>query len=179
MKKATVIGLAVALLIPAMSFGQMGHGQGFCDGIGRPMGRQMGAGMNQNWQPGVQRILVLGDQIGLTDDQRDQLRSMGAGFQLARIDAEAELKKAHLAMKMSMAEPEASETDVFRAIDEVSRLRADMQKLQYQHQTQMRSILTDEQINKLKELRADRQTFRKEGMMRHPRMGRRGGRHGG
>ncbi|UCC44053.1 MAG: Spy/CpxP family protein refolding chaperone [Candidatus Zixiibacteriota bacterium] len=178
MKKLIAIGLTAVILAPAIVVGQQGSGRGFCDGTGRPMGRQMGACLNQNWQPGVQRILALGDQIGLTDAQREQLQSMRTGFQLARIDAEAELKKAHLAMKMSMTDLEASETDVFRAIDEVSRLRAEMQKLQYQHRKQMQSVLTDEQMARLKELRAERQTLRKERMMKHPRMGRGGGRHG-
>ena len=124
-----------------------GHGMGMG---GHGMGMK-GDGL------GVKRILMVGDEINLTDEQEQRLEKMMDEFQVQRIDKQAEVKKARLGLQAMMRD-EASESDVMQGIDNVSRLQADMHKMQYQHHQQVKSVLTQEQIDKLKELRKERRT---------------------
>lgn len=105
---------------------------------------------------GLQRLLALADELELTEEQRDKIRSMSVAFRTEKIDREAELKKARLRMMDLRMDEDASEAEVNEVIDDLARLRADMEKMQFQHRRAIQSILTDKQKDKLKELRMDR-----------------------
>jgi Spy/CpxP family protein refolding chaperone len=175
MKRLMMTVIAVALLAPltlmaqdappdkpfgGKGHGQMmgqGHGQMMGQGHGNPHGGDCGSmgerrGMKRRGG-GIRHLLMMADKIGLTDEQRDQLKSMQTEFQLDRIDRKAELQKATLKLRNLKRDPDASEGDVMGAIDEVSRLKAEMQKAGYKHHKLVKSVLTDEQTEKLKELR--------------------------
>jgi len=192
MRKGIITLIALALMAPVTLMAQGGppdkpfHPQGYGPGqymMGQgyrglhgcdfgPMAGWRGMGQQVG---GISRILMIGDMIDLTDDQRDRLKAMQTEFQMNQIDRKAELQKAQVRLRNLQRDPDATEGDVFRAIDEVSRLKAEMQKTRYQHQLQIKSVLTDEQFDKLEELRQTR----REGMGQQGRrpMGRRG--HGG
>jgi len=72
------------------------------------------------------------------------------------VDYRAAVQKANIKLRSLKRDENASEAAVMTAIDEASRLKADMQKAQYRHRNQVQDILTDEQKDKLKELREDR-----------------------
>jgi Spy/CpxP family protein refolding chaperone len=176
MRKVITIGLALALIISVSAMAQQGQrgGGGNCDMSG-PHGRMGGHGMGMKGDGlGVKRILAVGDEINLTDEQEQRLEQMMDEFQLERIDKQAEIKKARLSLQTMMRD-EASESDVLQGIDNVSRLSADMHKMKYQHHQQVKSVLTQEQIDKLKELRKERRTAMRQrgaqgrGMQRHGR----------
>jgi Spy/CpxP family protein refolding chaperone len=174
MRKTLTTGLALALLIPALAFAQpgpQGGGPGNCDMTG-PHGRMgdpgqctMGHGMMGQGKmmqgPGIRQILMHADDINLTDEQKDRLETLADDFQLQRIDKQAELKKARLKLQ-SLMRDEAADADVMRAIDDLSRLQGEMHKMQYRHHQDVRSVLTEEQIQQLKELRSQRRTEMKE-----------------
>jgi Spy/CpxP family protein refolding chaperone len=102
------------------------------------------------------------EELELTDQQVDQIETMRTEHQLAMIDRRAELQKAELRLRKLMQEGDAPERDVNAAIDEVARLRADMQKARYQQHQQMLSVLTDAQRDKLEQLMEERHDTRRE-----------------
>lgn len=194
MRKAIIILMALALMAPVTLMAQGGSPDNafFPQGQG-PGHRMMGQGHRgahgggfglmadrpgmRHHGDGIGLLLMVGDKIDLTDQQRDRLKEMQTEFQMGQIDRRAELQKAQMRLRNLKRDTDAAEGDVFRAIDEVSRLKVDMQKTRYQHQQQVKSVLTDEQIDKLEELRQTR----REGMGQQGRrpMGRRGDRDGG
>ena len=162
MKKGLTIGLALALLIPALVMAQQdcqqrgprGGGHGFdaaChDFKGHPGGPgHRGEGM------GIRHLLAVGDKINLTDKQQAKLEEMMVDFKLQSIDLKAETEKAQVALH-ALKRDDAVEADVMRAIDDVARLRAEMKKMQYRHHQQVKAVLTEDQVDQLKELRKER-----------------------
>ncbi len=181
MKKLSMTTAIVLLLSAGMAVGQGGFGRGKCDpgfGSGRPMGH--GGGMNHKMckmsgprheMPGMRMILAAGDEINLTAEQRDMLEKMMTEFQKTRIDRQAELKKAQVDLKALMRKDDAVESEVTAAIDKVSGMKAEMQKMRYRHQKQVKAVMTEEQRDKLKQLRKEH--GKKRGDVDRP--GRRGG----
>lgn len=129
---------------------QRGHqrfeGPGPCPG-GHMMGKEM---------PGLRMILTVGDEINLTDEQRDRLEKMVVDFQIQKVDQEARVKKAKIRLKALMRDDDASESEVMSAIDEVGRLKAEMKKMHYHHFVEAKKALTGEQIDKLKQMRKEK-----------------------
>ncbi|HUV31637.1 MAG TPA: Spy/CpxP family protein refolding chaperone [Acidobacteriota bacterium] len=164
MKRMLVIVLALA--VPALALAQpggttpeaagRGHGPMHCLQKAGPGARSMGAGIGH--------LLALGDEIGITDEQRAGLKELQTRFQLERIDKKALVEKAQVGLHALMRESDAAESQVMRAIDELARLRADMQKMRYTHRKQVESTLTAEQVAKLKELRQKRHMEGREKM---------------
>lgn len=152
--------------------GRMGMGHPGPDGDGPGHGRRGG---------GLQHLLAMGDEIGLTDQQRDQLKQLQLDHKIETIDRRAELKKAQVRLRALMREENADGGEVERAIDEVAGLRADLQKARYAHRKQIHAVLTEEQIDKIKELRqghfgkAKRMFEEGKRMHRRGRFGRGGG----
>lgn len=183
MKKLTTI-LLIALLIPAgYTFAQMQwhdkdsgndvmffRGQGRCvdgpgmgrgAGCGMGHGQGMGPGMGMCMGPGMrgpdgpQHLMAMAKELELTDDQVSKLQTMATQFRLDRVDKEAALEKAQISLQ-ALIRDNADEGKVFAGIDEVTQLKADMQKMQYRHRKQMKGVLTQEQQKKLQELRSER-----------------------
>jgi len=157
MRKLLATGLVLVLVMPALVAAQPGpHGSG----MGCPWHQSMckkGAGPGHHGDGlGVGMLLKMGDEINLTDKQRENLEKMQVEFQMQRIDHKAEVEKAELRLRTLMHDEDAAEGEVLRGIDEVTRLKAEMQKKRYMHRKQIRQLLTDEQFDKLKELRKKR-----------------------
>jgi len=149
--------LAALLVASSVSWAQSGpHGGGHWDrpgwchpdkpGSGRCMGMRDG-------MPGVQMILAAADDIKLTDEQKVRLEKMLVDFQLAKVDQRAKVKKAGIRLRALKRDKSANENEVMAAIDEVARMKADLHKMRYRHQRGIHNLLTDDQIDKLKELR--------------------------
>jgi Spy/CpxP family protein refolding chaperone len=162
MKKGLAIGMVLVLLIPALALAQQGrpewgprggercfdaarqyHEQGLCEQ------RHRGKGM------GIRHLLAVGDEINLSDDQQAKLEQMIVEFRLEGIDLKASIEKAQVELQ-ALKRDDAVESDVMRAIDDVARLKAEMHKMQYRHHQQAKAVLTDDQIDQLKQLRKER-----------------------
>ena len=181
MKKTIITIMAAALLIPLTALAQNAPGDGPLCPQGRGMGQGPGMGCQHgsgpmgpghcckgdgpgfdNCRPPLERILMLADELGLTEQQRGQLRQMQVEFRMQMIDREAEVKKAEVRLRSLMMDQDAPEVEVGRAIDDVARFRAEVQKLKYGHHKQMRGVLTAEQLEKLQQIREDRLEQRME-----------------
>lgn len=157
MKKAAIFAVVALMVLSTAAFAQPGPGHpgmgrmGDCDFHGgRGMGMLMGGGT-----PGVQMLLAHADDLNLTQDQKDKLQSMMVDFQTQRVDKQAALEKAQINLRSLMMN-DASANEVDAAIDKVSGARADLQKMRYAHRQQVKSVLTEDQSTKLKELWNDR-----------------------
>ncbi|MDD5426537.1 MAG: Spy/CpxP family protein refolding chaperone [candidate division Zixibacteria bacterium] len=173
MKRTTLITLVVLMLVAAMVAaqpswsrqGQCPRGDGSAMGLGqRPFGGNSGTGMNFGRMgmkggadiPGVGMLLAMKDELAMTPEQIDKIKKLSSDFALERVDRRADLEKARIKLRNLMNEGKSSEASVNAAIDEIARLKADMQKMQYAHHKQMQSVLTDEQLKKLDEIRSKR-----------------------
>lgn len=162
MKKLLIFTLILTLAASTVAFAQQRPlAPGNCDGPGK-QGRHHGMSMRDG-APGLKVILAHGDKINLTDDQRETLENMKTDFQMQRVDQKAELEKAKIKLKALMRD-EAGESDVNAAIDNVSKLKANMQKTRYAHAQKVKSVLTEDQVNKLKQLRKECSPDGGEGM---------------
>lgn len=182
MKKATLILVVLVSMLALTAAAQRGQGSGpqaqcdmsgphfqnrvNCDGHGGGPGRFGGPGGHPGMGPrhdGGFMLMRFADELELTDAQKDQLKELRTNFQMERIDQQAEMKKARLTLQNLRTDDNASEREVFAAIDKLSDLRASMQKMAYTHHQQMKDILTEEQQDKLEELRKDRRGFGRRG----------------
>lgn len=184
MKKGMILLMAIMLAAPLTALAQhdadppegahMGRGH-FGMGGGDRMGPGQAGMRGGKRGGGIAHLLMAGDKIGLTDEQRDQLKQMALDHKIEMIDSRAAVKKAQVRLRSLMRDEDAAENDVTRQIDEVAGLKADLQKARYAQRKQIHGLLTEEQIDKIKELRKEhpRQMQRK---FRGPRgQGRRGG----
>lgn len=161
MKKGLAIGLALALLVPVLVMAQHDCKQrGPCcsgssfDAARHEFKQQLGESGFHKKSMGIRHLLAVGDKINLTDDQQAKLEQMMIEFKLQSIDMKAEIQKAKVAMH-AMKRKDAAEADVMRAIDDMARMKAEMQKMQYKHHLQAKAVLTDNQIDQLKQLRKE------------------------
>lgn len=151
MKRTMTLLIAAMLLMPltltaqddadAEFFGHQGMGQ---------MGMHGGGGGHG---PGMGHLMAMGDELGLTDDQRDKIEALVIDHKLAQIDRRAAMQKAKVQLHVLMRDDDASESAVMKQIDKLSDLRADMQKSKYTHRKSIHAVLTAEQLDKVKKLR--------------------------
>lgn len=143
---------------PGMGAGCCGQdGPGMGPGMGKMRDHGMRGGrMGMGDGPGFQRILEMADKLELTDAQREKMKQMQETFQLERIDRRASLEKAEVKLQGLMRDDKTPTTDINRAIDQVSTMKADIEKMQFRHRSEMRSVLTEKQQQMLKELRMER-----------------------
>lgn len=155
MKKVMTLLMAAMLVMPLTltaqdedDFGFFGH-----DDMGQmdqmPPAMHGGGG----GRSGMGHLMAMGDELGLTDDQRNQIKKMMVDHKLAQIDRRAELQKAKVQLHVLMQDDDASESAVNSQIDKLSDLRGDMQKGNYSHRKSLHAILTAEQLEKIKELK--------------------------
>lgn len=137
-----------------------GSGMGICDGSGPRGGRGGGQGFRghgngMGFDRG-HRLMMLADELELTDEQRDRIADMMTEFRMEQIDRRADLQKARLQLRVLKMDDDASEGDVLQQIDKVSQLEATMEKARYQHHEAVMNVLTAEQQDKMDELRKTR-----------------------
>ncbi|UCD65107.1 MAG: Spy/CpxP family protein refolding chaperone [Candidatus Zixiibacteriota bacterium] len=143
------LALAAASLVAAQPAPRGWHD--CCDMQFGPKGKLHRAKMKHHGMA-IKGILAHGDEIGLTDEQRDKLEKMSTAFRTERVDLKAKVEKAQIKLKALMRD-EAAEAEVMAVIDQLSAFKADMQKARYRHRLEVKKVLTAEQIDKLKELR--------------------------
>ena len=151
MKRLLVVSLVLVFVLSSAALAQPGQGQkNCCDKSKHGMKAE---GHHKGF--GIKRLLRVADEINLSEDQKDKLKSMAKEFQLQKVDLEADIKKARIVLKDLMHDDDASEQDVFRAIDRATALKADMKKMKYSHMKSAKNILSDDQKDKLKSLRKE------------------------
>lgn len=157
MKRTTIITLIAALMMGGAAAAGPGMSRaGGCDFDGpHQFGRRGGPGMHGGpgqHGPGPGMLLNLSDELELTDDQVDRLESLQTQFGKEMVDKRAAVQKARIELR-SLMRDKAATSQVDAAIDKVTQLRAENMKARYRHREQVESVLTDEQLDQLKNMR--------------------------
>ena len=120
-------------------------GPGAMGGWGRGMGRGMG-GMHERWGE-------IAKELDLTSEQRDKIEAIRDRQERAAIDQRAKLEIAQLDMRKLMRADKLDRGAVLGKFDEISRLRAQLEKGRITSLLDMRDVLTPEQQQQLRSLR--------------------------
>lgn len=158
MKRILIISLVMAFAFTGVVAAQPGPGQKACC-------EKLHHGMKHDRMHngfGIKGLLRNAVEINLSDDQKEKLKTMEYNFQLERVDLEADVEKAQIELGSLMHDENASEQNVFKAIDKVTALKADIKKMHYRHRKAIGEVLTAEQKEQLKYLRKER--MEKRGM---------------
>jgi Spy/CpxP family protein refolding chaperone len=110
--------------------------------------------------------------LGLTDEQVGRLHKIGVDAQKASVQTRADMELRHIELRELMRADSPDHNAIMQKLDEVNALRGKMEKQRVETMLSARSVLTPEQIKKLK-------TFRENhgagGMERGPMREHRGG----
>ncbi len=139
MKKVLIIGLTATLSLAMLAAGFAGKGPG---------------GQHREYDP-LKLIEMAGPEIGLTAQQQQTLKNRFFASEKDEIALEAKIKTARLELKQLMDADSPDESAVYRKVDEMGKLRTEMQKLHTGNRLAVKAMLTTEQEQKLKELRRE------------------------
>lgn len=121
---------------------------GMCPMCGQMMDQNMPmqrCGRMINMLPNMQQ------QLSLDDDQVDELMDLQSEFKKQQIDYATELQKKQMSMR-NMLDDNVSSDKVKNQIEECSEIRTDMTIAAYETVNKMKSVLTDEQKEQLKNM---------------------------
>jgi Spy/CpxP family protein refolding chaperone len=152
MKRSIIFLVIFVMLGATMAFA--GHGQWGQRGAKGPRG-DIGPGGPGGDFPRMGMILWMADEIGLDEKQQAKIGLLMEKNGAVRIDKQAELEKAQLKMKQ-LRLSEASDNEVLAMMDKIGLLKTELHKMRYLHRQEVKSILSEEQLDKIKELRRDR-----------------------
>jgi Spy/CpxP family protein refolding chaperone len=146
--KRTIIFLTVAIMLAGVAAYAQYHPSR------APRADCFGQGMRHGdfIKPGM--LLRLADKIGLDEKQKAQIDKLAQERGLARIDKQAELEKAQLKLR-HMKLNDAPEADVLKMMDNIGQLKTELHKSAYKFRQTVKSILTEDQLDKIKELRME------------------------
>jgi Spy/CpxP family protein refolding chaperone len=121
------------------------------DGPAGRMGPGMGEGMGRGHGPD---LLRLADRLGLDEVQRTKLKAIRERQVRRDIQARADLEIARLDLRQAMEADSPNAATINAQIDKLARMRADQAKARVAAHLEGRSVLTADQLQKLKELRS-------------------------
>jgi Spy/CpxP family protein refolding chaperone len=117
--------------------------------------------------------------LGLTDEQVGRLHKIGVEAEKASIQTHADLELHHIELRELLRAENPDHDAIMQKIDEVNALRGKMEKQQVETLLTARSVLTPDQVKKVRAFMENRGGMEREhGMERHGGMGRPPG-HGG
>jgi Spy/CpxP family protein refolding chaperone len=93
------------------------------------------------------------EEIGLSDQQKQQLEKISLDSRLKMIDLRADLEKQQVILGPMLESYHPDEAQVLEQVDKVSQARAALEKERVESMLTTRNVLTEEQWNKLKESR--------------------------
>jgi Spy/CpxP family protein refolding chaperone len=97
----------------------------------------------------------IAEKIGLSDQQIQQLEKVSLDGRLKMIDLRADLEKQHVILEPMLRAFRPNEAQVLAQIEKVSQAQAALEKQRVQTMLDSRDVLTQEQWNKLKNMRME------------------------
>lgn len=152
MKKTILIITIIGLFLAGSIMAQQGK-RSF-----KSFGRHHGMSKNQmHKQPYLGNswddILDNRKKLNLSDEQVEKIKNMKFEFSTGQVDRRADIAKAKIELRRLKADENASRESVMEAIDNLAIAKAELEKARYSYRMDYRSILTDEQFEKMKEFR--------------------------
>ncbi len=118
---------------------------------------------NSKMRPDVLFLLERhSDEIGLTEEQESEIKAVHFDSQKEVIGLKAELEIAELELRQLMDEDEPDEAEVYRKIDGMGTLKTEIHKKRIANKLAVKSILSEEQEEKLKKIRHQKMKERRE-----------------
>ena len=114
------------------------------------------------------RLGRLAQELGLNGAQRTKMREAGERQMRRAIQERADLEISRLDLRQLVRADKPDQRAIDAQVDKIAGMRAQLQKERLAMMLEMRSMLTDAQRAKLKELRATRQIKDKPGPHRMP-----------
>jgi Spy/CpxP family protein refolding chaperone len=115
-----------------------------------PMRRFHRRGTGEWW-----RNPEIAEKIGLSDQQKQQLEKISLDGRLKMIDLRANLEKQHVILGPMLRAFHPNEAQVLAQIETLSQAQAALEKERVQTMLDSRSVLTEDQWNKLKNVRME------------------------
>lgn len=94
--------------------------------------------------------------IDLTEDQKTQLNDIAAKYEPALTEAKDDYKAKKTAYKDAKSNKATSDADVIKAFDVMWDAKYKMKRVKLDQKLEMRQVLTQEQIDTLKQMKEDR-----------------------
>ena len=85
------------------------------------------------------------EKLNLTEEQRKTMQEMRLNHKKELIPIQAKLKEKQLDLKAEMMADEPNQSKINAIVDDLAKLRAEVQKKKIAHRLAIRNILTDEQ----------------------------------
>ena len=172
MKKYVWMTVAVASMAISAVVWAGPQERGGPDGDRGPRGPGGGKGAAIGW---LVHNEAAARELGVTDDQLAQLKDQAYTTRQASIKLNAELDLARLGLSHLMESESVDEAAVDKAVDQISGIEAQLQKMQIKQQLKVRAILGSETLDKLQQQMRSRMREGR-GEQRGQRDERRGGR---
>jgi Spy/CpxP family protein refolding chaperone len=112
------------------------------------------------------RLGDMADELGLTDEQMENIKDAQYDFRKAEIGLRADLKTSRLELRHLMMQEKPDQKEITNLVDKIADTRKDLMKNNIDRKLAMKEILTREQFKKLIQMKAER---REERMERGPR----------
>lgn len=98
----------------------------------------------------------LAEKLNLSEEQKSALKAIRKETQTKIEELNAELRKAHKELGELLKKSEASESEIYRKVDEIGGLQKKMLEVRIESLLKSRKVLTPEQREKLKEMWQER-----------------------
>ncbi len=108
--------------------------------------------------------MATGDQLNLTDQQKESMQNLMLQHQKAMVQTKADLKLAQLELREIMMKTKVDEKAALNQVDKISKIKADIAKAKMQNRLAMRKVLTDEQLAKAVKMHGGPRGFEKHMM---------------
>ncbi|MGA3326678.1 MAG: Spy/CpxP family protein refolding chaperone [Terriglobia bacterium] len=132
-------------------FGGQGREGGF--GGGRRMGMQRGGGRGFGGGAGLLRMAEnprVRQYLGLTDEQAGRLHKISVDAEKASVQTRADMQLRRIELRELMRADDPDQSAIMAKLDEVNALQGKMQKQRVETMLSARSVLTADQIKKIK-----------------------------
>ena len=159
MKKKVMVMLTVVLAaMLALTTVALAAGRGKAQGHGMGMGIGTGMQTGQKELAGMERFLndpEFIEKVGLTDDQIEKLTSIRTETSKAQIRNKAELQIIRIDLQDLLQQDNPDLKKIDAKLDEIGRLEVQLKKDMIHSFIEAKSVLTDEQIEKIQEYTRD------------------------
>ncbi len=115
-----------------------------------------------------QFIEHFGAEIGLTEAQQDELKSASFEREKNIVSLKADVKIAEIELRELMDEDNPNEAAVFQKIDEIGNLKSEIKKNVISGKLLLKTVLSVEQEDMLKEIRREKKMERREESQKRP-----------
>jgi len=154
---ALLVGICLAQDKPAgVPPSDRGPERGFDRGSDRGSFRPfMGGGMMGGEFP-VMMVMGMAKDLGLTQEQQDQIKDILSSRNEEMKTLHTKMEAAAKAQAESMSQDNPDEAAVFKGVDEIAMLRAEIDKIRIHQELEVKKILTPEQRTKIQEKMKER-----------------------